>query len=225
LIVLCAFVSACDKANTAETSPGSSAKVATSVVAPPATAPALPAALPADIDVAALKKKLGCDGARRQVCRVLGEFSDADRFAPQIPSGEGRFIGTAYTVEKGTEKSDLLLVFATIAPTATVPPGELPLRVGTGPVPDDKRDHGVKFAAALARGDVAPKTNQAAPYVKAWKATDARGTINTTGNSVRLVSEEMYIRQTKTKVLTVRVRRAPGGAEETTVAELWAASW
>ena len=185
----------------------------------------LPAAAPQDIDVAALKKKLGCTDARRSLCRVLGEFGDANRFAPRIPSGEGRFIGTAYSSEKGAEKSELLLLLVSQAPTSTVPPGELALRVGVGPVPDDKRDHGVKLASALARGDTVPRTNQTAPYVKTWKPNDARGTMQTTGNSVRLVSEELFLRQTSTKTLVVRVKNTASGAEDVTAAELWAVSW
>jgi hypothetical protein len=185
----------------------------------------LPAAAPPDLDVAALKKRMACTDARRSVCRLLGEFGDANRFAPQIPSGEGRWIGTAYSNEKGAEKSELLLLLVTQAPTSTVAPGELALRIGTGPVPDDKRDHGVKLASALARGDTVPRTNQTIPYVKTWKPSDARGTMQTTGNSVRLVSEETFLRQSATKMLLVRVRNAASGAEDVTAAELWAVSW
>jgi len=226
-LVLAGFVSGCGKSGSGDPSGAPSATSALPTASPsPHPAPtALPAAAPPDIDVAAIKKKLACTDARRSVCRLLGEFGDANRFAPQIPSGEGRWIGTAYTSEKGTEKSALLLLLATQAPTSTVPPGELALRIGTGPVPDEKRDHGVKLATALARGDTVSRTNQTAPYVKTWKPSDARGTMQTTGNSVRLVSEEVYLRQTATKVLLVRVKNAPSGAEDVTAAELWAVSW
>jgi hypothetical protein len=175
--------------------------------------------------VAAIKKKLGCSDARRALCRVLGEFGEANRFAPRIPSGEGRWIGTAYANEKGAEKSELMLLLVTQAPTSTVPPGELALRVGTGSVPQEKRDHGVKLANALARGDTVPRTNQTAPYVKTWKPNDARGTMQTTGNSVRVVSEETFLRQTTTKTLLVHVKNSGSGAEDVMAAELWPVSW
>ncbi|MET0592518.1 MAG: hypothetical protein ABW133_07455, partial [Polyangiaceae bacterium] len=96
---------------------------------------------------------------------------------------------------------------------------------GTAPVPDDKRDHGVKLASALARGDTVPKSNQTAPFVKTWKPKAAHGTMQTNGNSVRLVTEELFLRQTSTKVLTVRVRTTPSGGEDVTAAELWAVTW
>src|SRR5262249_41015453 len=104
---------------------------------------ALPAAAPTDLDVAALKKKLGCAGdTRRQACRILDEFELASGFAPQIPSGEGRYIGNAYILEKGAEKSELLMLSVSQVPTATVPAGELAMRIGTGQVPPDRHDHG-----------------------------------------------------------------------------------
>ena len=220
-------MSGCGKSGSPESSSTPPAASARPAPPPAATsaATALPPAAPPDIDVAALKKKLGCTDARRSLCRVLGEFGDANRFAPRIPSGEGRFIGTAYSTEKGAEKSELLLLLVAQAPTSAVPPGELALRIGVGPVPDDKRDHGVKLASALARGDTVSRTNQTAPYVKTWKPNDARGTMQTTGNSVRLVSEEMFLRQTSTKTLLVRVKNTANGAEDVTAAELWAVSW
>jgi hypothetical protein len=220
-------MSGCGKSGSSESSsapPAASARPTPAPAASP-TPTALPTAAPPDIDVAAVKKKLGCADARRSLCRVLGEFGDANRFAPRIPSGEGRFIGTAYGSEKGAEKSDLMLLLVSQAPTSTVPAGELALRVGTGPVPDEKRDHGVKLASALARGDTVPRTNQTAPYVKTWKPNDARGTMQTTGNSVRMVSEETFLRQTATKTLLLRVKNSAGGAEDVTAAELWAVSW
>jgi hypothetical protein len=225
-LVLAGFATfGCGKSGSSE-APSASSAASAKPAPPPTQAPAaLPAAAPADIDVAAIRKKLGCTDARRSLCRVLGEFAEANRFAPQIPSGEGRWIGTAYTSEKGAEKSELILFSAVQAPTSTVPPGELALRVGTGTVPDDKRDHGVKLASALARGDTVPKTNQTAPYVKTWKPASAKGTMQTTGNSVRLVSEEVFLRQTSTKTLVVRVKGSPSGAEDVMAAELWPVSW
>ncbi len=189
----------------------------------------LPAAAPPDLDVAALKRKVGCAGeTHRAPCRILDEFEDAGRFSPSMPSGEGRWIGTAYTLEKGTEKSELMLLSVTQIPTSTVPPGELALRIGTGPVPEDKRDHGNKLANALSRGDTVSKNNQAFPYVKTWKPSEPQGAMNTSGTSLRLVHDEVYLRQSGvTHLLYVRVKpqTAPGTPSEATFAELWAATW
>src|SRR5262249_40866769 len=165
------------------------------------------------LDVAALKKKLSCAGdTRRQSCRILNEFGDAARFSPQIPSGEGRWIGNAYTLEKNAEKSELMIVAVSQAPTSTVPPGELALKVGIGPVPNDKREHGVKLVNALSHGDTVSKLNQTAPYVKAWKPSDARGTMATSGVSVRTVTDEVFVRQASTKLLLVRLKAQSAGA-------------
>ena len=192
----------------------------------PAPAP-LPASAPTDLDVAALKKKLACVGdTRRQACRILNEFGEASRFAPQIPSGEGRWIGTAHTIEKGVEKSELMIVSASQVPTSTVAPGELALKVGIGPLPDDKRDHGIKLVNALSHGDTVSKNNQAAPYVKSWKPGDAQATMTTSDVSIRRVADETYLRQTSVKMLLVRLKaQAAGSAAEATLAELWPAAW
>jgi hypothetical protein len=183
--------------------------------------------VPADLDVGALKKKLSCDGdARRASCRILDEFGEAARFSPQIPSGDGRWIGTAYTIEKGAEKSDLMIVSASQVPTSIVPAGELALQVGVGTVPGDRHDHAVKLVNALSHGDTVSKMNQAVPYVKGWKPSSAKGTMATSGTSVRLVSDEIYLRQVASKVLLVRLKaQATGSAAEATLAELWPASW
>jgi hypothetical protein len=196
-------------------------------VAPPPAEPALPAALPADLDVAALKKKLACAGdTHRQSCRILADFEGASRFAPQIPSGEGRYVGNSYRLEKNAEKSELTMLSVSQVPTSTIGPNELALKVGIGPLPDDKREHGVKLVNALSHGDTVSKLNQAAPYVKAWKPSDARGTMATSGVSVRTLTDEVYLRQTSTKILLVRLKAQAGSSSpEATFAEFWPASW
>jgi len=189
-------------------------------------APAPSAAL-SDLDVGALKKKLACAGdTRRNGCRILNEFEQASPFSPRIPSGEGRWIGTAYTIEKGAEKSELMIVSVSQTPTSTVPAGELALKIGIGPLPDNLHAHGMKLVNALSHGDTVSKLNQAAPYVKAWKPGDAQGTMATSGISVRRVADDTYLRQTSTKILLVRLKaQSAATAPEATFAELWAASW
>jgi hypothetical protein len=228
LIVLCLTVIACTKP-ASERAPSASASPATSAPVPtiPPVPPALAQVAPADLDVDGLKKTLACaSGRKRSTCRILNDFGNAARFAPQIPSGEGRWIGNAFALEKQAPKSDLLLLSVSRVPTSTVPAGELSLRIGTGALPADKRDHGVKLANALARGDTVSRNNAAAPYVKGWKALDAQGTMNTSGSSIRLVAQETFLRQgSGDKVLLVRLKRTKSGALEGTVAELWPASW
>ena len=222
------FVSAlaCSKA-AHDVPPTPSASPASTAAPTTPTSPALAATLPHDIDLAALKKKLGCADARRQACRLLDDFAEAGRFTPQIPSGEGRWIGTRYHLEKGSEKSELLVVSVSQTPTSMVPPGELALKVGIGSLPQDKRDHGIKLVNALSHGDTVSKLNQAAPYVKTWNAPHPEGTIGTTGVSIRLVSEETFLRQSSpARLLLVRLEpQASGSSAEASLAELWAAAW
>src|SRR5262249_8768363 len=149
---------------------------------------------PADLEIEGLQKKVGCAGnTARPACRILGEFAAAGRFEPRMPSGEGRWIGNAYALEQASKPAELVMLSASQVPTATVPSGELALRVGTGSVPEDKRIHGAKLVNALARGDTVPKNNAAAPYVKNWKSPDAQGTMSTSLTSIRLVAQETYL--------------------------------
>jgi hypothetical protein len=220
---------ACTKSSP-ETTAGGTASSAAPSAPPAASEPAsLPRDAPPDLDVDGLQKKLACAGdTRRQACRILREFADAGRFTPQIPSGEGRWIGYAHTLEKGVEKSELMILAASQIPTSKVPSGELALHFAIGPIPEDKREHGTKLANALSRGDTVPRSNQAVSYVKAWTPAVGEGSMSTAGTSIRLVTEETFLRQVgTTKVLLVRVKpaSAEGALPVATLAELWPASW
>jgi hypothetical protein len=208
------------------------------VSAAPSAAPPPPVPLPQpiaqaaspDIDVAQLQKQLGCSatGIAKQSCRVLSEFAEARRFTGATPSGDGRWFGNAYVVDKKKEKTDLLIFAARRVGTSQIGPNDLPIRVAMGTIPDDKRDHGLKLASALSRSDVVGKTNQALPYVKAFAATSDRGVVPTSGASVRLISDEtVYVREAAgQKVLLIRPASGTGAAPgDGTYAELWLASW
>jgi hypothetical protein len=210
----------------------------TAVSAAPAAAAPAPAApltdqtpQPAspDIDLAPLQKQLGCGatGAGKQACRILAEFAEARRFTGETPSGEGKWFGNAYTVEKKAEKTELMIFAAKRVGTGQIGPNDLPIRVGTGTLPEDKRAHGQKLASALSRADVVGRTNQALPYVKSFTPAGDRGVVATSGASVRLISDEtVYVRQgSGQKVLLVRPRTGGGAPGDGTYAELWLAAW
>jgi len=61
----------------------------------------------------ALQRQLHCPDRRHgRACRILREFEQASHGMAQAPSGQGRFMGTAYRVEKGVEKSELVVLVA-----------------------------------------------------------------------------------------------------------------
>ena len=92
-------LSACDKT---EQKKGAVASIASETPRAAEAAPAPPA--PADIDVNALSNDLKCSKTGpKQACRVIKEFAQAQRFTAQTPSGEGRWVGQVFTVEKGVE--------------------------------------------------------------------------------------------------------------------------
>jgi hypothetical protein len=193
-----------------------------------ATMPA-PPPVPPDIDITPISKQLKCGGSvHKDVCRVLDEFAKAERWKVQMPSGEGRWIGTAYQLEKGADKTELLLLSARVVPTNQTSPGDLPLRVGTGPVPDDVRTAGAKLASALSRGDTVPRNNPALAFSKTWVSGHEYAVLPTTGPSVRLVAErETYLRQgAAQKIILVQPRQgADSTAGDGMYAEVWPTSW
>jgi hypothetical protein len=238
-ICLClalAGVSMCLQACDTKESPARPAAPAATSAAQ-ATAPPPVAALPppvaqqasADIDVAALQKQLGCStSAGKQACRILAEFAEARRFTGDTPSGDGKWFGNAYTIEKKAEKNELMIFCAKRVGTAQIGPSDLPIRVGFGTLPEDKRAHGQRLAAALSRSDVVGKNNQALPFVKNFTPTGDRGVVPTSGASVRLIADEtVYVREAAgQKVLLVRPStRGSAAPGDGTYAELWLATW
>ena len=139
-------------------------------------------------------------------------------------------MGRGYRIEKGVEKSDLMLLSASNVPAGTVGPTDLPLRVATGTLPKEKRRDGEKLARALARGDQVSNANKALPYVKAWTSENGRIAMTTAGVSVRLIAEEAtYVRLAGQKALVVKMKATVPGVATTpgdgTYAELWVVSW
>jgi hypothetical protein len=178
------------------------------------SAPPEPAA--PDLDTGALEKKLGCAS------------SGPKHAAPVVPSGEGRWVGEARAVDKGKEKTELLILGADTVPTSTVGPLDLPVRVGIGSFPDDQAGQATKLVAALSRGDVAPKSNRAATFLRTWRSGSVRNAAITSGVSVRLVSDDgVYLRQMPgQKVLLVQLKATSAGkGADGLYAELWPASW
>ncbi len=125
--------------------------------------------LPPDLDVRALERQLGCPNRRHgRACRILHEFGQASHGMAQAPSGQGRFMGTAYRVEKGIEKAELVVLEAANVPASSVGPTDIPLRIAMGALPKDKRRDGGKLARALAHGEMPSQSNKALVFSKTW---------------------------------------------------------
>ena len=230
ILALSLGAAACDKVPWA-IPPAASA--ATRLPLPPepeqaAPAPVARAATP-DLDAVQLGQQLGCSGNQgRRACRVLAEFAQAARWSAQTPSGEGRWFGRAYTVEKGAEKSDLMILLAKNVPTSQIGPGDLPIRIAMGSLPEDASHEGAKLVASLSRSNNVSKTSKAVAYVRSFSSQNERGAVTTAGSSVRLISEDaVYVRQgAGQKLLVVRASSGPSASPgDGTYAELWATTW
>ncbi|MGC4063675.1 MAG: hypothetical protein QM784_03335 [Polyangiaceae bacterium] len=215
---------ACDE----PTKKGAAPSAAPSPSAIPATTPPTARIAPADVDLTSSLKDLKCgDKATTDSCRILTEFRDAKSWNFNLPSGEGRWVGNAFVREKGSEKKQLLILWAKRMPTAQVGPGDLPLKVGTGTLPSELLEHGFKMVRTLSQGDQPSKRNQARPVIESFVPGTQRGAVATQGASVRLISEEaVYIRQQGRKVLFFSPNLSQGASSgDGTYAEFWLSNW
>ena len=225
-LVVAAF-SACDKTEQKKGDNKPAASVAAEMPRAAEAAPAPPA--PADIDVNALSNDLKCSKTGpKQACRVIKEFALAQRFTAQTPSGEGRWVGQVFTVEKGVETERPIILWAKRVPTSQVGPGDLPVKVGYDFFPDELKGHAEKMVRALTHGDPPSPKNQAFPFAKSLVPTQQRVIVNTNGQSVHVTSEESIFIRAKAlrNVYLVNPSQSRGAnTGDGMYAELWLADW
>ena len=221
-----ANLAGCDKPQDKK---GVSSAAASAAVEPaPSVAPVVPPA-PTDMDVTALERDLNCSkSGPKQACRILKEFAASQRYTARTPSGEGRWVGQAFTVEKGVEKERELILWAKSVPTSQVGPGDLPYKVGFDFFPDDLKSHAERLVRALSHGDAPSPKNQAFPYVQSFVPGNPRVIVNTAGQSVHVTAEaSVYIRAKAPRsvyfVNPSNSREAAPG--DGMYAELWLAVW
>jgi len=218
---------ACDKSDSKKKSPESTA--ASSQAEPlPSVAPVAPPA-PQDMDVAALERDLNCaKTGPKQACRIIKDFSQAQRYTAHTPSGEGRWVGNAFVVAKGVETERELILWAKVVPTSQVGPGDLAIKVGFDFFPDDLKSHAEKLVRTISRGDQPSPKNQAFPFLKAFMPAKQRVIVNTAGQSVHVTAEEsIYLRAKAPRSVFIvnpstSREAAPGDGM---YAELWLADW
>jgi hypothetical protein len=217
----------CDKSEAKKASLAA-ASASAAVEQAPSIAPVAPPA-PADLDVASLETELNCaKTGPKQACRILKEFASAQRYTAHTPSGEGRWVGQSFTVEKGAETERQLVLWAKTVPTSQVGPGDLPIKVGFDFFPDELKEHAEKLVRALSRGDPPSPKNQAFPFAKSFVPAKQRVIVNTAGASVHVTSEEsIYIRaKAPRSVFIVNPSSSRQSATgDGMYAELWLADW
>jgi hypothetical protein len=235
MIGFASLLSACEDKPKVTTA---AASAAASTEQPEAAAEPTPS--PPDLDLAALRSKLGCavqKGKKPQKggkgsCRLLEGFESAKRWDGRTPSGVGKYIGRGFHVLKGVETEEMFVLRVKTVPTAEVGPGEMPIKVGFDPLPDEHKLHGNKLVIALASGGVAGKRNQTLPYVEAYEPKKKEwGAVTTKGASVELFGElsddDIFVRKEGTKKLYfLRVAKGRTAADgDGTYAEFYLASW
>ncbi len=220
------MLAACSK-----TEPPKPAAVSESGKPVPAASNAAPAPMPIaprDIDVAALENDLRCAKASRsEACRILKEFSQAQRFAIKTPSGGGRWIGSAVTVENGVETHRHLVLWAKTVPLSQVGPGDLPIKAAYELIPEGLKLQSEKLMRALARRSDPPESNPAYQFAKAFEPSKTYVLANTAGPSVHLTAEQsVYLRSAPPrKVYLVNPAPSTAASGDGIYAELWLGDW
>jgi hypothetical protein len=194
----------------------------------------VPKSYPSDINLTEVKRKLDCTkGTTKQACSVLKEFESASsRFTGETPSGESRWFGKAYVVEKGAERMEYLMLLSRHLPTAKVGPNSLPLGISMGSFPIEVHVEAAALFRKLSSGrHRANRRNQAFQHIEKFEPKDEKAATNTTGSSVQLtgkIGEDTgYLRQPELKKLLLV---SPSLANDSrpgdgTYAELWQATW
>ena len=217
------ILSACDSSSNRD----SDAQVAAPTAPAEQPAPPPPPA-PRDVDAKAVLSNLDCPSTTlKNVCRLMEQFDTAGEWSWRKPAGEARWIGRAYRVEQGRESESLLLLWAGVIPTAQAGPGELPMAVGTGTVPDRLASHGEKLLLARSRGHNPSLKNQARPFVDSFKPTKTWRAMKSSGTSiVPIAAKATYVREKERRVYFIQLDEQQSARPgDGLYAEMWIATW
>jgi hypothetical protein len=195
---------------------------------------AAPRPPPPDIDLGQLEKTIGCAGpGGKKACAVIAEFGKAGRWTTNRPSGEERWFGHSYTIEKGAERDEYVSLVSRTVPTARVGKFDLPYMISCAPLPTDFQVDAAQLWSSMSHG-IRHRGSKKSPsnhYVETYTPTGERGVTNTAGASVVLITElsedPAFIRRASMKRLLL-VRPARGASADSgdgTYAEFWQATW
>lgn len=213
--------------------PSASSAPSATVSANETVPPIAPVSQPSDLQPSELQRALGCRAnPSKKPCSILDEFSRAERFKADTPSGESRWLGRAYHVEKGVESEQFLLLHCHRMPTAQVRPGSLPLALSTSDLPIEVQVEAKRMWMSLSQGrHRANRRNLAFRFIEQYEPKLEKGLIDTAGASVQtlgeLTEDAAYLRQSSLKrlLLVQPSKQTNSQVGDGTYAEFWQATW
>lgn len=230
LVSFAALAAACSD----QPAPGAQASASATASAPPApTAPAAPRALPDDLPLEPLREALACPKLEPEkakgLCRVLTLAGTCKAWSGLAQSGEGRYLGRAYTVAGPKREERLAIVRTRTVPLVDVGPGELNAKLAISLVPKDDPQAGNAERAikAYERFDVPPKANPAVAWVKAYSSFEDVPAMRTTTGKVLVLDAEhaMLCEGDNQRLFLVHPAGPTGKKGDGLYAELWPVSW
>jgi hypothetical protein len=225
-LLLALLLAGCDKP-----APTAGASTSAALAAPPPTTEAAPAVAPPDLDVAAQQRALKCGGeGKTGPCGVLAGMESCKAWNPVVPSGDGRWVGWGWVVEKGKTTDQFALVRARRVPSNDVGPGQLPVRISVTDLPKSEGaawEQADRAIRAFARADVPPRGNPVPDYVKNRTDWPEVSALRTAGGNVYAMSNGgTYLCQGPNRALLVVQRASAAGAGGDGIyGQLWPTSW
>lgn len=214
--------------------PGAQASASATASVPPApTAPAAPRALPDDLPLEPLREALACAKVEpdkaKGLCRVLALAGTCKPWSGLAQSGEGRYLGRAYTVEGPKREERLVIVRTRTVPLVDVGPGELNAKLAISLVEksDPQLGNADRAIKAYERFDVPPKANPAVAWVKAYASFEDLPAMRTTTGKVLVLddSHAMLCEGDNQRLFLVHPAGPTGKKGDGVYAELWPVSW
>ncbi|EYF06666.1 hypothetical protein [Chondromyces apiculatus] len=239
LLVLLSGVLAlgCDRAPTSEATPptGGSATAAGAPGAP--GAPSTPSVAepppppPADLDVAELQAALKCGpGSKSKPCAVLAKVASCAAWTPSVPSGDGRWLGRAWSVEGAKTTEVFVAMRVRNVPLTEIGPGQLNLKIALIEIPKSEEsafDNAERALRSYERGDVPPRASPTLEYLKQRKEWPDAPAVRTRGGQVFAVAQggTYFCEGPRRTVLAVQLPETGRGSGNGLYAELWATTW
>lgn len=225
------LATACESSSAPNAAAGSATSAVTALAPTASAAPAEPAApkpAPDDLDVAAAQKSLKCaSDAHGGACGILAKAKACAPWTPNVPSGEGRFIGRGTAVEKGKARDTFVVMRVHRVPTSEVAPGQMGVKIGFAEIPKEESAFAQADRAirAYERADSPPHGNAALDYLKTLAQWPDAYAMKTTSGQVDVLTGEGAFLCQGPKQEIVLVERASKASGDGLYAELWATSW
>jgi hypothetical protein len=179
--------------------------------------------------VAELQAALKCAGSKAKPCALLAKMATCAAWTPSVPSGDGRWLGRAWSVEGPTTTEMFVAMRVRNVPLTEIGPGQLNLKIALTELPKSEGnayDNADRALRSYERGDV-PRASPTLEYLKQRKDWPDAPAVKTRGGQVFAVAQggTYFCEGPRRTVLAVQLPETGRGSGNGLYAELWATTW